>query len=201
MKNIAIHFKKKCNQLLICLIVLITCLSCEQDQKESLFQENAKDWYSYGDAKWNFHESELISTVHGNEGYLVTKKSYMDFILEMDFKPDSTINSGVFIRCKNAELNPENCYEVNIWDLHPDKDNSTGAIVTKQPPLVFVETIYKWNTLKIKADKNSIKVWINDQLTVDFKDKNLSEGFVGLQSKGTGEIRFRNCGIKILNAD
>ena len=179
--------------LLILPFLLISC-----NEKQELFKEGSSDWYSYGEAKWYFSNKELISTIKNREGYLLTKQVYEDFVLEMEFKPDSTINTGVFIRCKNNDLNPTNCYEVNIWDLHPDKDNSTGSIVTRVAPLEFVETINKWNTLKVRAKKNKIQVWINNRLTVDMVDDNLPEGHIGLQSKGTGEIRFRNSTIKIL---
>ena len=181
--------------LVTLLILSFLLISCNEEQE--LFKEGSSDWYSYGEAKWYFSNNELISTINKKEGYLLTKQVYKDFVLEMEFKPDSTINTGVFIRCKNNDLNPANCYEVNIWDLHPDKDNSTGSIVTRVAPLEFVETINKWNTLKVRAKKNKIQVWINNRLTVDMVDDNLPEGHIGLQSKGTGEIRFQNSTIKI----
>jgi hypothetical protein len=41
-------------------------------------------------------------------------------------------------------------------------------------------------------------VWINETLTADTSDNALIEGYIGLQAKGTGEIKFRNFSIKTL---
>jgi hypothetical protein len=178
---------------------ILMILSC--NHSKPIFQENSKDWNAYGDANWNFLNDELTGAIINGAGFVMTKQTYTDFILELEFKPDSTINSGVFIRCKKEDINPTDCYELNIWDLHPDQVNRTGAIVTNTAPLAFVETINKWNIYKIKAKKNRIQVWINDILTADVKDNSLSEGYIGLQAKGTGEITFRKVKIESLEPD
>ena len=165
-----------------------------------LFQENKSDWLKKGDASWNFSNNELIGKLNKGTGFIMTRKSYKDFVLELDFKPDSTINSGVFIRCKNFEINAADCYEINIWDLHPNQEFRTGAIVTKASPISLVETINKWNTYKIKIERDHLEVWVNGVLTADIRDKALSEGFIGLQAQGMGEIRFRNVKINVLKS-
>jgi len=165
-----------------------------------LFQENKSDWLKKGDANWSFSNNELIGTLNKGTGFIMTRKSYKDFVLELDFKPDSTINSGVFIRCKNFEISATDCYEINIWDLHPNQEFRTGAIVTKASPISLVETINKWNTYKIKIERDHLEVWVNGVLTADIRDKALSEGFIGLQAQGMGEIRFRNVKINVLKS-
>ncbi|WP_400079061.1 DUF1080 domain-containing protein [Winogradskyella sp. R77965] len=187
----------KINLFLSLFIVLF--LSCNQPQR--LFNENSKDWITKGNANWTFSNNELIGIVDDGAGFVITNQSYKDFSLELEFQPDSTINSGVFIRCKNQDINPTDCYELNIWDLHPDQTNRTGAIVTRKEPLAIVSTIDKWNTYRIKVEKNEIKVWINDTLTVNTKDEKLSDGYIGLQAKGTGKVRFRNVKLKNLTID
>ena len=114
--------------VLLFLFVLIL-LSCNQTQE--LFNENSEYWIAKGDANWTFSNHELVGIVKDGDGFVITKQSYKDFILDLEFHPDSTINSGVFIRCKNQDINPTDCYELNIWDLHPDQTNRTGAIVTR----------------------------------------------------------------------
>jgi hypothetical protein len=174
-------------------LILFSC-----NQTSVLFLENSTDWDIHGDASWNFSDHELIGKITNGDGFVLTQQRYNDFVLEVEFNPDSTINSGVFIRCSQEEINPVDCYELNIWDLHPDQMNRTGAIVTMAPPLAFVETINKWNTYKIKAEKNHLQVWVNGILTVDTVDDKLSGGYIGLQAKGTGEVRFRNIKIQSL---
>jgi hypothetical protein len=136
------------NPQLLIFIAFFTAISCQNS--EILFEENGTDWIEEGDANWNFSNNELIGEVSDEVGFIMTQNTYKDFVLELEFKPDSTINSGIFIRCKNFEISAEDCYEVNIWDLHPNQDFRTGAIVAKFKPLAIVETIDKWNTYKIK---------------------------------------------------
>ncbi len=197
MKNI--NYLKKIKFHLLVILVLLLNISCLNSQ--SLFQENIKDWFIKGDANWNFSNKELIGKIKNGAGFVMTEQKYKDFILELEFKPDSTINSGIFIRCKNNDISPTDCYEVNIWDLHPNQDYRTGAIVMKSIPLAMVQTIEKWNTYKIKNEKDHIQVWVNGILTADIRDKVLTEGYIGLQATGTGEIRFRNVKIKTLKMD
>ncbi|SKB24957.1 3-keto-disaccharide hydrolase [Maribacter arcticus] len=197
MKNI--NYLKKIRFHLLVILVLLLNISCLNSQ--ALFQENIKDWFIKGDANWNFSNNELIGKIKNGAGFVMTQQKYKDFILELEFKPDSTINSGIFIRCKNNDISPTDCYEVNIWDLHPNQDYRTGAIVMKSIPLAMVQTIDKWNTYKIKNEKDHIQVWVNGILTADIRDKVLTEGYIGLQATGTGEIRFRNVKIKTLKMD
>lgn len=182
--------------LFLATLLLCCCISCNPSR--ILFQPNSQDWKAYGDANWNFNNNELVGIIADGAGFVITQQPYQNFILELEFKPDSTINSGVFIRCQKQDINPTDCYELNIWDLHPDQDNRTGAIVTKTKPLAYVETINKWNTYKIKAENNHIQVWINGVMTADTKDSALSNGYIGLQARGTGKIQFRNLKIKTL---
>jgi hypothetical protein len=184
---------------ILILTSLLLMFSCNSTQ--NIFQENDKDWELYGDANWNYLNHELIGKSTNEAGFVLTKNSFTDFVLELEFKPDSTINSGVFIRCKNTTINPTDCYELNIWDLHPDQNNRTGAMVTRAVPLAYVETINKWNTFKVVVKKNHIRVWINNIVTVNTHNNELTSGYIGLQAKGSGEVRFRNIKIKSLNSN
>ncbi len=181
---------------LMILAMCFLCLSCHNPTV--LFQENENDWLIKGDANWKFSNNELIGKLDSGSGFIMTRQVYKNFVLELEFNPDSTINSGVFIRCKNIDINAVDCYEINIWDLHPNQDYRTGAIVTKSNPLARVETINKWNTYKIKIENHHLVVWVNNVLTGDIKDETLSKGFIGLQGKGKGEIKFRNVKISRL---
>ncbi len=180
-------------------LVLSLTISCNNSQ--NLFQESSMDWSIVGEADWSFSNNELIGKVDEGSGFVLTKQTYKDFLLEIEFKPDSTINSGVFIRCKDYEINPNNCYEANIWDLHPNQDYRTGTIVLKSKPIAMVKTIDKWNTYRIKSEKDHILVWINGILTADIKDKAHPKGHIALQATGTGEIRFRNVRLQPIKAN
>ncbi|NRD23729.1 DUF1080 domain-containing protein [Winogradskyella litoriviva] len=189
---------KKINKISAVILVIFSLVfSCNHSEK--LFQENSNTWKSYGDNCWHFSENELIGEVKNQESYLITKQRFKDFDLNLEFKPDNSINTGVFIRCINEDVNPKNCYELNIWDLHPDQTNRTGAIVARVNPRVVVSTINKWNTYRIKAVNSHIQVWINDTLTIDTIDNALREGYIGLQAKATGKVSFRNINIQTID--
>jgi len=173
---------------IVCMISLIMN-SCQS--KEHLFQEKRKDWVVKGAADWSFGNAVLTGMVKDTSGFIVTNKTYKDFQLELEFKPDSTINSGVFIRCNGENVGAKDCYEINIWDLHPNQDYRTGAIVTRMKPLKKVHTLNRWNRYKIRSQAEHIQVWINDTLTADFKDKSLPQGYIALQAAGVGTIKFR----------
>lgn len=176
--------------------VFFLAVSCNTAQ--GLFQETAVDWFTTGAANWTYNQNELIGNSKNGTGFAVTCKSYKDFILELEFKPDDSINSGVFIRCEREPLNASNCYEINIWDVNPNQEYRTGSVVRLSVPLASVETINKWNTYKIKSEKSRLQIWVNTILTIDTQDTSHTEGFVGLQAQGVGEIKFRNITIKDL---
>jgi len=174
------------------LLILITACAEKSTSYEVLFQKDANDWFSEGDAEWKFIDGALKGSLENGSGFVMTKESYSDFILELEFKPDSTINSGIFIRCKENTISNVDCYEINIWDLHPDQDSRTGAVVTRAKPLKKMETLDKWNSYKIKNDKHQLQIWLNDVLMIDIKDHDLNTGPIALQAAESGEILFRN---------
>ncbi len=191
------NFIKKASLHLLILAILVLNSSCKNSQ--ALFQENASNWDKNGNANWEFSDNVLSGSIIRGTGFVMTNEKYNDFILELEFNPDSAINSGIFIRCGKRDITTTDCYEINVWDTNPNQDNRTGAVVTKAPPLAIVETLNKWNTYKIKAKKDHLQVWVNGILTADILDNSFSEGFVGLQALGnnesTGKIQFRNVKI------
>lgn len=57
----------------------------------------------------------------------------------------------------------------------------------------------KWNTLRIRSEGQSIKIWVNDKLTADVTDKRFASGSIALQHHGKGGLhRFRNINIREL---
>ena len=153
----------------------------------------------FGNANWNFLNNELIGELKTNgAGYIMTKDSYKDFIMELSFYPDSLINSGIFVRCANYEINPDDCHEINIWDLHPNQDFRTGAIVKKVKPLVYIETLNQWNNYKIKCQGSHCEIWLNGTLTATITDPNRVEGYIGLQAMGLGKIKFKDISLHSL---
>src|SRR5690606_5115964 len=87
-------------------------LSCAESKENSppwvsLFNgENLEGWSQKGgDAKYRVENSTIIgSTVHNTPNtFLTTEKMYDDFILEVDFRVDSSMNSGIQIRSNSFD--------------------------------------------------------------------------------------------------
>lgn len=150
-----IYFKYTIILLVFCSVLpfLNSCASTE-----TLISNNLENIIQTGDAEWQYSDEILTADVDNGKGFIITDKSYDNFVLELDFKPDSSINSGIFIRCSKKEISPFDCYEVNIWDMHPNQKHRTGAVVEKTTPLEYIETIDRWNHLKIKCEDNHVRV-------------------------------------------
>lgn len=180
--------------------MLILNSSCKSSQ--TLFQENGTDWDKNGTATWEFKDGILNGSITRGNSFLMTNQKYENYILELEFNPDEAINSGIYIHCAERIINTEKCYEVNISDNNATPANRTGSIVPIGPQLVGVQTIGKWNKLKIKVQGNRFQTWTNGILTADATDDKLSNGFIALQALGNnqaeGKVQFRNIKISPL---
>jgi hypothetical protein len=158
---------------------------------------NLNSWSHIGDAEWTSTTDITKSTNQFGSGFLVSTELYANFELTVEFRPDAAVNSGVLVRCQDPEdIALSNCYEINIWDRHPNQDYRTGAIVTHSiPPFVHLDSVGKWNRYRIIANGDKLRVWLNDKLTAKMSKAKLSSGYIALQSAG-GKIEFRNLSIK-----
>src|SRR5262245_773056 len=93
---------------------------------------NLDNWNRQGHADWQLANgvvSASKSTSKGG-GFLVTKNSYKDFELVVEFWASQDANSGIYMRCVDpAKLTDRTCYEANIFDERKDPTYGTGAIV------------------------------------------------------------------------
>lgn len=189
--------KKSIASALAFSVMLGLFFGCSSSNSEkTLFLENSDSWFIEGDSKWKFINGELHGVADSTAGSIMTKKKYQNFELVLEFKPDSTINSGIFVHCDQPEISATECHELNIWDLHPNQDYRTGAIVTKVKPYVKVETLNKWNSYRAVTKNGAIEVYVNDVLTASISKDTLREGYIGLQAMGRGTIKFKNVRLK-----
>jgi Domain of Unknown Function (DUF1080) len=151
-------------------------------------------WNITGNADWAIGKGLIESNKPA--GFLVSSKSYKNFIIRAEFWAESNTNSGIFIRCQDpAKVSAASSYEVNIWDTRPGQEYSTGAIVD----VAKVNPIHKaggrWNTMEIVANGTQLKVSLNGVVTSEAKDSKFADGPIALQSAG-GTIKFRKLEIK-----
>ncbi|WP_149276673.1 3-keto-disaccharide hydrolase [Pareuzebyella sediminis] len=169
-----------------------------------------------GDAKYEVRDGMIVgSTVHDTpNSFMTTDKMYDDFILELDYKVDSSMNSGIQIRSNSfpyyrdgrvhgyqIEIDPsERAWSAGIYDearrgwLNPMTDNPEAQKAFKQND---------WNHYRIEAIGDTIQTWINGVPAANLVDDKTSSGFIALQVHSIGddkqegtEIIWKN--VKIL---
>lgn len=152
-----------------------------------------------GEANWSASDGAVQATQGGKTpAYLVSRESYKDFMMRVEFWASDDANSGVFLRCQNrADVTDENCYEANIFDQRPDPTYGTGAIVKVAKVAPMPKAGGKWNVYEITAKGTQLVLVLNGVKTVDVQDSKLASGPFALQW-GQGTIKFRKVEIKPL---
>ena len=152
-----------------------------------------------GDANWSVADGALQATEGGKDpAYLVSKQSYKDFTMRVEFWASDDANSGIFMRCQDRNvITDESCYEANIFDQRPDPTYGTGAIVKVAKVSPMPKAGGKWNTYEITARGSQLILVLNGVKTVDVQDSKLASGPVALQW-GRGTIKFRKVEIRPL---
>ncbi|RPE00167.1 DUF1080 domain-containing protein [Aureibaculum marinum] len=206
--------------LLFIAITLTNCKNTEVDNTPwiNIFDGKTLNGWSTigGDATYSVKDNAIVGKTVRNtpNTFLKSDKMYDDFILEIDFKVDSTMNSGIQIRSNSfpyyqngrvhgyqIEIDPsDRAWSAGIYDearrgwLNPLTDNSKAQKAFKQND---------WNHYRIEAIGDTIKTWINDVPAAHLIDDKTASGFIGLQvhsinnnqKEGT-EISWKN--IRIL---
>ncbi|MBX9700310.1 MAG: DUF1080 domain-containing protein [Acetobacteraceae bacterium] len=166
-------------------------------------------WDRLGDANWRIEDAAIVAD-RGN-GFLVSRESYADFQLRVEFFADTSTNSGIFIRATDpARISAANSYEVNIWDERPEPRYGTGAIVDIAAVDPMPKAGGRWNSFDITARGDTLTVVMNGQTTVNgVRDGKHARGRIALQHgpgvrdasgvpNDRGVIRFRKVEIRIL---
>jgi hypothetical protein len=172
-----------------------------------------------GDAKpagkpdFRVEDSMIVcNTIMESEGgYLVTDKSYDNFILEFDVKTDTSLNSGMQCRGRIWEKDTSSVYlagdaagtknEVKwpagyVWgyqvEIDPSERAWSGGLYEPGNRGWLVRLIgneparkafrpMDWNHFKIEMNGNVIKTWVNDVPVVNTTDDMTASGFFGIQ--------------------
>jgi hypothetical protein len=174
--------------------------------------ENLEGWeVNGGDANFYVEDGAIVGLTEEDvpNSFLVTENEYDDFVLELEFKIDPEINSGVQIRSGVYEKDTTTAYlsgkleeGTRDWpagrfhgyqiEIDPSDRAWTGGFYEEGgrgwlQPLTENEEAQKafkqneWNHLKIKADGNHFETWINGLKAADTTDDLARSGFIGLQ--------------------
>jgi hypothetical protein len=202
-----------------------------KDGWTSLF--NGKDldgWVQRGGkAKYRVEDQQIVgsSAPNTSNSFLCTTRDYADFVLELEFKVDPSLNSGVQIRShcydepktikadgKTIKIAAGRVHGYQV-EIDPSARAWTGGIydegrrgwlndLKNNQPARKAFKQNEWNKFRIECRGDSIKTWLNGVPAADLKDSMTPSGFIGLQVHAVGkktephDVRFRNLRLKDL---
>lgn len=159
--------------------------------------KNLDGFTKTGDANWRVEDGAIVAD-KGKGGFLMSKDSYKDFQLRIEFWAAHNANSGIYMRCSEPKnLTDKTCYEANIFDQRPDQTYATGAITHLSPIKNGPKAGGKWNTFDITAQGPRITVVLNGVKTGETDKAHALRGNIGLQW-AQGVVKFRKVEIRPL---
>lgn len=190
--------------LILCFCISINFpLQAQKPQMKKIFNgKNFKGWVvPENNIYWSVSDG-ILSVKNGPEkkgSILWTKKSYSNFIVQLDFKMgEGTIDSGIFMR---SEKKPQPQIQIGeSGSLKRDMTASPYVPGKGYPVEAKIKGILKmkdWNTLKVKAVGNDYTMWLNGKEVATYtveEEGAVATGPLGLQLHGNREmaIEFKN---------
>ncbi len=212
-------------KMLLSLLLFLLLISCADTGKKGQpnWQElfNGRDFTGWvqkgGEAVYEIADGVIIGTSVMNTGnsFLCTDKDYGDFIMELEFKVDPVLNSGVQIRSLSyPEYNNGRVHGYQV-EIDPSARAWTGGIYDEarrgwlyaltEPEQEEARNAFKnndWNKFRVEAIGNHIKTWVNDIPVTNLFDEETAEGFIALQvhsirdsSRAGTQVMWRNIRI------
>ncbi len=206
--------------LIFSLFITILCPG-QSSTWTSLF--NGKDLSGWkqlnGKAGFEVKNGEIIGTTVPNtpNSFLATEKDYTDFILELEFWADSTMNSGIQFRSESkADFQNGRVFGYQM-EIDPSSRAWSGGIYDEARRLWLyslefnpgAKKAYKksgWNKYRIECIGKSVKTWVNGVPAAYLIDDMLTKGFIALQvhsiekpGDAGKQIRWRNIRIQTQN--
>ncbi|HEX6892867.1 MAG TPA: DUF1080 domain-containing protein [Chryseolinea sp.] len=211
------------NRRIATIAVLLLSFSVTQAQEKWTKLFNGKDLTGWkplnGKAKYEVKNGEIIGTTVFKEpnSFMVTEVTYGDFILELEYKLDADMNSGIQFRSESKADYRDGRVHGYQMEIDPSPRAWTGGIYdeARRDWLYTLEynpgakNAYKkgdWNLCRIECIGPVMRVWINGVATANLVDDLTPKGFIALQVHSIGKeedagktIRWRNIRIQTGN--
>lgn len=172
------------------LLLSVLLVSCGDGYVELFNGKNLDNWFVKGKAVWEVKDGIMIGD--GGMGHIYTNVTAKDFEIKGTFRISDNGNSGLYFRANPPEDNPDGWprgYEAQI-DNHQDAHtgwlwkpgNPTGEatkLITKDN---------EWFTMKVQMIADQMKVWVNDELVLEFTDSDYTDGHFAIQGHNPGQI-------------
>jgi hypothetical protein len=186
---------KKCNLLLFTLLLTSFTLF-SQAKWETLF--NGKDLNGWkvmnGTAEYQIKGDAIVgnSKLNTPNTFLVYDKMYGDFILELEYKVDEGLNSGIQFRSnsfKDFKEGRVHGYQCEIdpspraWSAGIYDEGRRGWIypMERNPNSKTAYKANQWNKVRIEAIGTSLRTWLNGIPCANVLDDLTATGFIALQ--------------------
>ncbi|RYY08559.1 MAG: DUF1080 domain-containing protein, partial [Chitinophagaceae bacterium] len=163
---------------------------------EKLF--NGKDLTGWkqlnGKADYHVKGGVIIGTTVANtpNSFLVTEKEYGDFILEIDFKVDTSMNSGIQVRSLSKPDYQNGRVHGYQIEIDPSARAWSGGIYDEARRGWLCTTEYNtkakkafrnnaWNKYRVECIGSVIRTWVNGIPVSHLVDDLTTSGFIALQ--------------------
>jgi len=199
-------------------LVCCVLVSGAQGKWVNLFNgKDLKGWKQInGKARYEVINKEIVgTTVHGEpNSFLITDQTYGDFILELEFRLDADMNSGIQFRSESKPDYRDGRVHGYQFEIDPSPRAWTGGIYDEARrgwlyPLEYntpAKQAYKprdWNHARIECIGNVMRIWVNGVPTAHLVDDMTPRGFIALQvhsirkKEDEGQqVRWRNIRIQ-----
>jgi hypothetical protein len=207
--------------LLLAVLAMAGAADTAEEGWKTLYNgKDLKGWVQRGGkARYRADGEAIVGTsVPGTpNSFLCTTKDYSNFILELEFKVDAQLNSGVQIRSQYVPEGKE--VQSAGKTIKGGKAGSGGRVFGYQVEIdpdvkrgrLWTGGIYdegrrgwlkdlkdndkarkafkpdEWNKFRIECRGNSIKTWLNGVPAAELEDSATPKGFIGLQVHGVGK--------------
>jgi hypothetical protein len=169
-----------------------------------------------GKAKYEINNGEIVGATVVSEpnSFLVTESNYGDFVLELEFKLDAEMNSGIQFRSESKPDYQEGRVHGYQMEIDPSPRAWTGGIYDEgrrewlysmeyNPEAKKAYRQADWNKARIECIGNVMRTWINGIPTAYLVDDLTPKGFIALQVHSIGKpeeagekIHWRNIRIQ-----
>ncbi len=195
-------------------------LSAQEKWIDLFNGKNLSGWKQLnGKARYEVSNGEIVgTTVYGEpNSFLVTEQLYGDFILELDFRLDADMNSGIQFRSESKSDYKDGRVHGYQFEIDPSPRAWTGGIYDEARrgwlyPLEYNpagKKAYKpgdWNHARLECIGDVIRIWVNGIPTANLVDNMTPRGFIALQvhsvrkqEESGQKVRWRNIRIQTQN--
>ncbi len=203
--------------IMVCGVFIATAQTSASNWKNLFNGKDLSGWKQLnGKAKYSIQNGEIVGTTVFGEpnSFLATEKDYGDFILELEFKVDSTMNSGIQFRSESKLDYKNGRVHGYQFEIDPSPRAWTGGIYDEarrdwlyqldlNPAAKSAFKKGQWNKCRIECIGNNIRSWVNGVPAAYVVDNMTPKGFIALQVHSINkkedegrQIRWRNIRIQ-----